>query len=654
MHNKFCLIWKDGQVPENVSITEDMVSGVATVETRDFAFSFFLRDVSMEYPMFIPEYGVIVTQADDTRDYRTIVEEIRGRGQTKLVRRWEDNPDNSFARAAARTKDIPDNTVLGLSRDVRLFVLSFQCNDPARAAQFETIAPMFHSYPASYEESANVPVRYNFTFGQGIGCRHLMSRRLEGGFLPILHAVLTENDIAYKVTAFATLEKSPLDSLRGTDSRAASRLSGGFDATTEQLEQAERCLQQEKADWAEEETVLYYRIKATNQGSTPQYAWFTLPVPNGTTAPSNVSNGVNTSYDRETGFQLLSDTGRVFSAAYLDGCPAPGEEMAVLVKPGQCATLEFRLPHSPVSRERALALAGLDFEQKRRECREFWQNKLLLESAAAISLPERRIHEMLHAGFFHLDLLCYGKEPDGPVSASVGVPYHCIATESAPIVMFFESLGRHGLARRCIEHFLNLQRPDGSIMAFGGYTIETGSALFLACEHFRYTGDEIWARSQMDKLFLAYGYLVAWIERNKKEGLAWSGYGMLDGKTADPEDPFHSFMLNGYGYLGISRFAGLLEALGHERSGEVREQSDEFRENIREGLLKNMARSPLVPLRDGTWCPSVSPWTEYRGPLCLFAEGGSATPMRALWRAIPNWALCIWCSARCSPPAKPR
>lgn len=36
-----------------------------------------------------------------------------------------------------------------------------------------------------------------------------------------------------------------------------------------------------------------------------------------------------------------------------------------------------------------------------------------------------------------------------------------------------------------------------------------------------------------------------------------------------------------------------------------------------------MANSPVIPLGDGSWCPSVSPWAEYRGPVCLFAEGGN-------------------------------
>ena len=35
-----------------------------------------------------------------------------------------------------------------------------------------------------------------------------------------------------------------------------------------------------------------------------------------------------------------------------------------------------------------------------------------------------------------------------------------------------------------------------------------------------------------------------------------------------------------------------------------------------------MARSPVVPLGNGAWCPSAPPWTEATGPLNLFADRG--------------------------------
>ena len=58
------------------------------------------------------------------------------------------------------------------------------------------------------------------------------------------------------------------------------------------------------------------------------------------------------------------------------------------------------------------------------------------------------------------------------------------------------------------------------------------------------------------KLLKACDFLFQWREKNKRAELIGKGYGMIDGKVADPEDQFHQFMLNGYAYLGISRVAG--------------------------------------------------------------------------------------------------
>ena len=42
---------------------------IVSVGTETQAFSFFLRDVNDQSPIFIPEYGVAVTTADDLRSY---------------------------------------------------------------------------------------------------------------------------------------------------------------------------------------------------------------------------------------------------------------------------------------------------------------------------------------------------------------------------------------------------------------------------------------------------------------------------------------------------------------------------------------------------------------------------------------------------------
>ncbi len=240
----------------------------------------------------------------------------------------------------------------------------------------------------------------------------------------------------------------------------------------------------------------------------------------------------------------------------LDGRPLPQEEMAVLLPPGGSCAFEFCIPHRPLPAERAQALAAQDFDARHAECRRFWRAKL--RAIGSLGLPEKRIDEMARAGLLHLDLVSYGREPEGTVAATIG--HYCpIGSESAPIIQFIDSMGWHSLARRALTYFLDKQHADGFIQNFGNYMLETGAALWSIGEHWRYTRDDAWVASVKDKLLKSCDYLIAWRERNLRDDLRGRGYGMLDGKVADPEDPYHIFMLNGYAYLGLARVAEMLK-----------------------------------------------------------------------------------------------
>lgn len=98
---------------------------------------------------------------------------------------------------------------------------------------------------------------------------------------------------------------------------------------------------------------------------------------------------------------------------------------------------------------------------------------------------------------------------------------------------------------------------------------------------------------------------------------------MLEGKTADPEDLFRSFMLNGYAYVGISRLAELFKAMDPTLSAQIDEQAQAFKMDIRTEFFGAVARSPVVPLSDGSWIPTAPPWVEHRGPLSLYSESSA-------------------------------
>jgi hypothetical protein len=66
----------------------------------------------------------------------------------------------------------------------------------------------------------------------------------------------------------------------------------------------------------------------------------------------------------------------------------------------------------------------------------------------------------------------------------------------------------------------------------------------------------------------------------------------------------------------------MLSAIDPVESARWTKEAQEMKRDIRAALLEAMGRSPVIPLADGTWCPTVPPWVEYRGPLTLYADGG--------------------------------
>jgi hypothetical protein len=586
-------------------------STLVTVATKTDPFSFFLRDVNKRRPIYLPSLEVIVTEIEDRRSYEEIERDVRSKNRLTELQQIDSQPEESFNKAARVVRNLSVQTWLGLSRDMRIFAVG---------ERLDWIQPRYPWILAQLPEFQDNPVRYNFIIGRGWGAVENISRRLDDGVLPILQGAVTDGGINYHLTTFVAPEKSPLtlQTLRGTHYLVADGYSAGHMFTKEQQAKYD-ALEPSELNQAEE-TVLYLRVEAVNTSTSPRYAWFKTAAPTGNTAGQSIGADPQDGwlYDERNGFGSYK-SGRVFAVTKLNGSPAPAEEMSVLLDPGETATFQFYLPHRPVSAERASTLAKTDFNARLAECRRFWKQKLA--SAAQINLPEKRINEMIRAGLLHLDLITYGLEPADPLAPTIGV-YSPIGSESSPIIQFMDSMGWHETARRALMYFLDKQHDDGFMQNFGGYMLETGAALWSLGEHYRYTRDDEWVRQIKPKLLKSCDFILKWRERNFRENLRGRGYGLLDGKTADPEDPFRSFMLNGYHYLGLKRVAEMLAKVDPIESQRLYKEADAFKQDIRTAFNETMARSPVAPLGDGSWRPTVAPWADYPGPLSLFGGGG--------------------------------
>ncbi len=596
---------------------------ICNVFTNQNPFSFNLRDVNAATPIFIPEFKVAVIPADDQRDLAQVARDVAARGAISDYTRYLNAPEESYAHAAVRNRQQYCQTWLGLGRDMRMFRVGYQ----ERYKFWGQIQPCYHTVPqhlsflqAKFERVPEAAYQVNFVIGQGASCRPRITRRLEDGVLPILRSVQAEEDMHYHLTVFATLEKAPLapGAVRGSEWDACYANTGGNMLSPEQREELRPQLEAEMRG-REEETVCCLRVEAVNTGRVPRYAWFKAAFVTG-------FNGVALRYpaagkgDFQAGYTRLTGCAGIFSVNRLDGAPLPEQEMAVLLQPGEAAAFDIIVPHAPVGEDRARELMRLDFDAHLEACRAYWRARL--ESAAAISVPEKPIDENIRAGLLQCDLVTLGREPDGPALATIGW-YSPIGTESAPIIQFFDSMGWHKLAERCIDFFFARQQPNGFIQNFAKYESETGPLLWTVGEHFRYTRDAAWLKRVLPNIKKAADYLLQWRARNQVEEFRAQGfYGMVDGKVADPNDFYHSFFLNAGTYVGLKRTAEMCRAIDPGYARMLDGELPAYRKDIQSGFYHAQARAPVMPLGDGAWAPLMPPWVEYTGGISFYADGG--------------------------------
>lgn len=588
---------------------------IVNVATKSDAFSFFLRDVGLESPIYIPEFKVTVVPGACAMSYRQIADMVNSRGLISDFQRFENEPEESYENAARHNCDKYCHTWLGVSRDIRLFRVGQQRSEYSYK-YWGNIQPCFHE-PLLYPGVEDAYYHILFEIGPGTHGRTRSTRRLEEGVLPILRAVQDEAEIQYHITAFVGLENIRLagETATGTEWQEAYAFCSGNMLSPEERQKLRAQFERNHQD--EEQLICALRVEAVNIGRTPNYAFFKAPH----VAPVAFHNANPKDHKFEHGLSQFARLNKVYAVALINGEAMSEEEMAILIPPGRKITFDILVPHCPISHQRAEKLFKWDFENQLVACRDFWRKKLV--GVASMKIPETAIDERVKAGLLHCDLVTFGKEPNGAALATVGW-YGPIGSESAPIIQFFDSMGCHVLAERCLDFFFKRQRDDGFIQNYIRYESETGPVLWTAGEHFRYTRDLDWLKRVFPSLRRAADYLLAWRERNKTPECKAAGcYGMVSGKVADPDDFYHAWFLNAGTYIGLARMVELAAPVDSGYSRKLQEEVAAYRQDIVNAVYAAQARAPLVPLGDGSWAPVLPPWVEYTGGQHLYADGGN-------------------------------
>ncbi|RKX31641.1 MAG: hypothetical protein DRP71_13135 [Verrucomicrobia bacterium] len=582
----------------------------------DINCSFFLRDVKAARPLVAPEFGLAVTTGDDARSYRELLDAAI---EPDSVESRPADSELTFEHAVEASEPMVAPTWLGLGGDARIFLVS-QSEDHGC---WGWVTPF--RYHKNLIGKGDEKIEWDFTVGRGSQYRHEITRNLEEGCLPIIHSQQSEAPIEYELLMFATSDTGDMaeNPPRGTEWRAAYMSTMGCMYSAEKQESLSDHLRSETTR-RDDQPVFCLRVVARNTGKRPVYAWYRMPMYKpGTLPPMYPSFApLNRSLELDSATGLCREDDKVFSINTLNGRALPNEEVAVLVEPGESAVFEALVPFVPIQLDRAEALRAMSFDDLHRDCRDHWRNRL--SEYPYWRLPDESINQRLRAGAQHLMMNTLGErlDADSPLLATVGV-YAPIGTESTPILWFLDDMGQHETVRRSLDYFFKIQRADGYIQSFNHYDAETGPVLALAWRHYLVTGDREWAARQSGNVARACRYLIRRRREEMKDQDEGSpGYGMISGKTADPDDYFHQFILNAQVVDGLRGAANLLEALGDESATEVAGEAVALQRATLTGFERALADAPLVPTENGEWVPMIGAWPGTRGEVSLYSDRG--------------------------------
>ena len=428
------------------------------------SFSFFLRDVNRNTPIYIPNYKVTVLPAGDGRCYAEVEREILSR---KAVPRSNGSKPSRKSLSKPRRHAPAGRTFRSGSaweETSRMFEISEEL--PDGTLEDKLIRPIFSSSP-SYCRKRPSALYYRYALGRGVGVMDSIARHLDEGVLPIYHSELTDDDVRYHSVSFVSLAKVGVErrQRQGTHFLISDSRSGGRVFTETQRNSWPTYRPRSRPPTRKPSSTSGRKSKTKEP----------FPATPGSRPPARQCPPTICISER-----LINSTGKkdfhfsrraqVFCISTIKGKPLCNEELAVLLQ-RERIEVNFYIPHEPVSRQRAEELAAQSFEKTLRSV----QGLLERETRARrpYPCPGKKDRRDGRAGLLHLGLVTFGQEPDGTLAANVGV-YSPIGTESAPIIQFYASMGLNDLARRALNYFIETQQENGKIENYNGYMVETG------------------------------------------------------------------------------------------------------------------------------------------------------------------------------------
>ncbi len=600
---------------------------VVQVQNGDRSFAFTPADAARR-PMYLPDFGAYIALASD----RTPLTPALARAGLKIRERLRKEPEQTYERAS---REIPaldpverqegsERLYLPLAADASWQKFALEWGGNVHISKRGTKAK-------GRELDRLIWTGDRITWRIGTGATPGYRPRsadstlsLLEDSLPIVTARWTSDSIDYEQESFATLLSGPLspeDPGRGEQTPA----------------------------------VLLMRIRARNASRIVRasHLWLgTEPA-----EPLAFSHGL-----------LTADDGRsvrmsVVLAPGAEAALAPGLGLHVIaqIEPGRDSVTYLALPFIPgLDDAQQAALKRIDFGSERARVLDYWRGAVA--KGMPFHVPEQRFNTFARGLLARIRVSATKDPPTGVYMVpAAGYNYAVYANEAVFQCQLLDIAGYHDLAARYLQAQIDMQGSKPFAGMFTGdqkavyhgarvnqeydytasnYNLDHGAVLWSLAEHYFLTRDKAWLARVAPSMKRA----ADWIIEQRKLTQVMDGaercpeYGLLPaGNLEDNDDWGHWFAVNAYASLGLSELAAALEDTGDAAAARYTREAETYRADLRSAVMRAVASSPVVRLRDHTWVPYVP--TRVHQRIRLFGPLRTGYYSRYPQKVLPTYRL---------------
>ncbi len=292
--------------------------------------------------------------------------------------------------------------------------------------------------------------------------------------------------------------------------------------------------------------------------------------------------------------------------------------------PGERASLRVWLPGPGVALEQAPSFS--EAEDLRSRTERYWM--ALLEPGMQADTPNELLNNLIRSSQVRCLIAARNEAQGARVAAGIAaMSYGPLESEAHSVIRGMDFWGHDNFARCSLDYFVHRYNTNG-FLTTGYTTFGTAWHLWTLGEHYQLTHDTNWLRQAAPEVARVCHWILRQTAKTKQRDpfgnpVPESGL-MPPGVLADWNAFAFHFAMNAYYVAALRETGRALREIGHPDGALFVAAAEELRRNTLGAYAWTQAQSPALPLRNGTWIPHYPSQVHSPGKLAEFFPGQDA------------------------------